>query len=162
MTDRVKTSVFDTLYSSGMNPSGLRVLDLFSGTGSLALEALSRGAREVHIVESHRQAIRIIKKNCQLLKIKSGIKIHHQDVFQFLSSYKGEAFDLIFADPPFKKQYGKKICEYFTSSFVRGGRTMLVLELSSQEELMETNQMYNLFTHKKFGDKQIFFYLGSK
>ena len=158
MTDRVKTSVFDTLYSSGMDPSGLRVLDLFSGTGSLALEALSRGAKEVHIVESHRQAIRIIRKNCQLLKIKSGIKIHHQDVFQFLNSYKGEAFDLVFADPPFKKQYGKKICEYFTSSSVKGDRTMLVLELSSQEELMETNQMYNLFTHKKFGDKQVFFY----
>ena len=158
MTDRVKTSVFDTLYSSGMDPSGLRVLDLFSGTGSLALEALSRGAKEVHIVESHRQAIRIIRKNCQLLKVKSGIKIHQQDVFQFLNSYKGEAFDLVFADPPFKKQYGKKICEYFTSSSVKGDRTMLVLELSSQEELMETNQMYNLFTHKKFGDKQVFFY----
>ena len=141
-----------------MDPSGLRVLDLFSGTGSLALEALSRGAKEVHIVESHRQAIRIIRKNCQLLKVKSGIKIHQQDVFQFLNSYKGEAFDLVFADPPFKKQYGKKICEYFTSSSVKGDRTMLVLELSSQEELMETNQMYNLFTHKKFGDKQVFFY----
>ena len=69
MTDRVKNlCFFDTLYSNGMDPSGLRVLDLFSGTGSLALEALSRGAKEVHIVESHRQAIRIIRKKLSIVK----------------------------------------------------------------------------------------------
>ena len=161
MTDRVKTAVFNTLYSQGRSPAGLRVLDLFSGTGSLALESLSRGAKKVDMVESHPQAIRIIKKNCQRLKIKSGIKIHHQDVFRFLSSYKGEVFDLVFADPPFKKKYGSKILKYFFSSFVGGKETMLILELSSQEELVKVNQAYKLFTHKKFGDKQVFFYCRS-
>ena len=161
MTDRVKTAVFNTLYSSGMEPSGLRVLDLFSGTGSLALESLSRGAKEVHIVESHPQAIQVIKKNCQLLKVQPDIKIHHQDVFRFLKSYEGKAFDLVFADPPFKKKYGERILEYFSSSSVGEEKTVLVLELSSQEELTEENPSYNLFTHKKFGDKQVFFYCRS-
>ena len=158
MTDRVKTSVFDTLYSWGRDPLDKRVLDLFSGTGNLALESLSRGAREVHIVESHPRALRIIKKNCHLLNIKSGLKIHSRDVFRFLRSYKGPAFDLVFADPPFSLKYGAKIWENFISSSVRGNKTALILELSSQEGGVEIKPPFNLFTHKTFGDKQVFFY----
>ena len=158
MTDRVKTSVFDTLYSASMDPAGKRVLDLFSGTGSLALEALSRGAKQVHLVDSNKKAIQIIKKNCQKLKIFSGVDVYQKDVFRFLSIYKGEKFELIFADPPFKHKWGKKILESFISSSVVGDGTILVLEVSSQEDLPEKNDLYHLVTKKKFGDKKVLFY----
>ena len=160
MTDRVKTSVFNTLYSSGREPENQSVLDLFSGTGNLALEALSRGAKEAYLVDSSKKAVQIIRKNCQLLKIQSSVKIYQKDVFRFLSTYKGKSFELVFADPPFKKHWGKHILKSFISSPAVGDNTMLVLEISSQEDLPEKGDGYYLFTKKQFGDKQVlFFYL---
>ena len=164
MTDRVKTSVFNTLYSRCGEMEGLRVLDLFSGTGGLALEALSRGAGEVYMVDASKKAVEIIKKNYKLL-IPSGfnknqqqvesvkpstvvkhkqncaktppgiIKIYQKDVFRFLSSYRGKSFDLIFADPPFNKYYGKKILSACASSQALGQGSLLVLEISAQEKI---------------------------
>ncbi len=158
MTDRVKTVVFDTLYSAGLNFVDSRVLDLFSGTGNLALEALSRGAKEAYLVDSNKRAIQIIRKNCRLLNIHSGIKICHKDVFHFLDSYKGSSFELVFADPPFKKKLGKKTLDRFSLSKVGGVNTFLVLEISVQEECLEKIGSYQLFTRKRFGDKQVLFY----
>ena len=83
MTGRVKTSVFNTLHSRGRGPEGSRVLDLFSGTGSLALESLSRGAKEAYVVDKSPKAVKIIKKNSRILKIQSNIKIYKKDVFRF-------------------------------------------------------------------------------
>ena len=158
MTDRVKTSVFNTLFSFGLEPSGRRILDLFAGTGNLALEALSRGAIEVHLVESHKKAVQIIKKNCRILKNPNGVKIHNKNVFPFLSAYKGESFDLVFADPPFQKRWGGNVLENVVSSQIARKDTMLVLEVSSQENIPEKPDSYRLATHKKFGDKKVLFY----
>ena len=158
MTDRVKTSVFNTLYSYDLSPQSRRVLDLFSGTGNLGLESLSRGASQVYLVDSHKKAVQIIKKNGQLLKVQSDIKLVCKDVFRFVSSYKSQAFDLIFADPPFKKHWGEKILESCSSSQVVQEGTMLILESPSQESTPERTNFYKLFTQKKFGDKKILFY----
>ena len=158
MTDRVKTVVFDTLYSAGLNFVDSRVLDLFSGTGNLALEALSRGAKEAYLVDSSKKSIQIIRKNCQLLDVHSNIRIYHKDVFHFLDSYKGDSFELVFADPPFKKKLGKKTLDKLSLSKVGRVSTFLVLETSVQEEFLEKAGSYQLFTKKKFGDKQVLFY----
>lgn len=158
MTDRVKTSVFNTLYSYDLSPQGQSVLDLFSGTGNLGLESLSRGARQAYLVDSSKKSVQIIKKNIQLLKIQSGIQLLCKDVFRFISGYKGQAFDLIFADPPFKKHWGEKILESCSSSQVVKEGTMLILESPSQESIPERTNFYKLFTQKKFGDKKILFY----
>ncbi|MDE0518775.1 MAG: 16S rRNA (guanine(966)-N(2))-methyltransferase RsmD [Bdellovibrionales bacterium] len=158
MTSRVKSSVFNTLYSYGWDPSESRVLDLFSGTGNLALETLSRGARDVHLVESHKKALQIIKKNCRILKNPRGIKIHNKNVFSFLSSYRGESFDLIFADPPFQKRWGGRILEALILSKTAGEHSLLVLEISSQESIPEESGSHRLKICKKFGDKRVLFY----
>ena len=158
MTDRVRTSLFDTLYSNGLAPMNKRVLDLFAGTGSLAFEALSRGAKEVTLVEENKKAIHIIKKNQAKLKINSGLKVYHKDVFRFLSSYRAQPFDLVFADPPFKKQYGEKVLSASANSLALKTGTMLFLELSIKEDPPEKSSFYQLTNKKKFGDKKILFY----
>lgn len=189
MTDRVKTSVFNSLYSKLGGMENQRVLDLFSGTGNLALEALSRGAREVYMVDSHKKAIQIIRENCRLLTLPSkrkkseyekflleggksvsreftqkgirlpdNVKICQKDVFHFLSAYKGKSFNLIFADPPFKKHYGEKILKACVSSKALGKGTTLVLEISTQEKTLEETNLYPLILKKQFGDKQVLFY----
>lgn len=158
MTDRVKTSVFDTLYSICEELENKRVLDLFSGTGNLALEAFSRGAKPVYLVDKNYKSIQIIKQNCQKLKIHEGVTIYRKDVFSFLSTYKLKPFNLIFADPPFKEQLGTKILNTLVSSAVIGAETILVLEVSSQEEVLDKNNFCSLFTKKNFGDKKVLFY----
>ena len=158
MTDRVKTSVFNTLYSQIGEVEGLRVLDLFSGTGSLGLEAYSRGASHVIAVDSHKKAVQIIKKNLQLLKITSHFKVYQKNVFSFLSHYKGEKFNLVFADPPFKAHYGQKILNHCATSSALGKDSVLVLEVSAQEDIPKKMGFAHLLTQKSFGDKKVFFY----
>ena len=93
MTDRVKETVFNVL--SPYLFEDCRVLDLFSGTGSLALEALSRGAQTAHVVERHSACIKLIQKNTAFLPKDKKLWIH-----------KKKCFFLFKTKIPFKKQRG--------------------------------------------------------
>jgi len=95
--DRVREAVFSSL---GDRVIGAVVLDLFAGSGALAIEALSRGARNADIVDSHRQAINAIHSNLARTKLAAGV--HQRDAFKFLAQASGP-YDLIFADPPYVK-----------------------------------------------------------
>ena len=162
MTARVKTSVFDVL-SSRISFSSHKILDLFSGTGSLAFESLSRGAKEAHLVDSGRQFISVVEKNVQLLKIDKEVVIYHRDVFRFLSSRvvtgrRSIEFGLIFADPPFNKEWGLKVLSYLRRFTAIQAGAICVLEISIQESSPPSTDSYHLFTERKFGDKKVLFY----
>lgn len=96
MMDRVRGAVFSSL---GDRVPDARVADLFSGSGAIGIEALSRGAASCAFVDSHRKAVQAIRDN--LARAKLAGKVLPQDVAAFLSSAAAEAFDLVFADPPF-------------------------------------------------------------
>jgi 16S rRNA (guanine966-N2)-methyltransferase len=98
-TDRVRGAIFSSL---GGLVAGSRVLDLFAGSGAMGIEALSRGAAAATFVESHARCAGAISRN--LLKTRQTGKIIRQDVFTFLARWDSAgAFDLIFADPPYRK-----------------------------------------------------------
>ena len=158
MTDRVKTSVFNVLYSIRGDLKSCTVLDLFSGTGNLALEAISRGAKLAYCIDINKKSIELIKKNADLLKVSSQIKTYRQNVFSFLESEVKNDFDIIFADPPFQKKWGQKILDKMEKSAVFGKNTLLVLELPSQEKINIESKAYLLLTKKFFGDKQVCFF----
>ncbi len=102
--DRVKGAIFSSL---GELIIGARVLDLFAGSGSLGIEALSRGAASAIFVESDRAGLATIEKNLQKTKLVGSI--HGSDVFHFLDRLAAPAsFDLIFADPPYAKKNGDR------------------------------------------------------
>jgi 16S rRNA (guanine966-N2)-methyltransferase len=98
--DRVREALFSSLGEWILDAA---VLDLFSGSGSVGIEALSRGAGSVDFVERQRDCADAIRKNLQ----KTGLTaaIHNQDVFDFIEKQREQnpAYDLIFADPPYKK-----------------------------------------------------------
>ena len=158
MTDRVKNTVFNTL-SSYITWSSQCVLDLFSGTGNLAFEALSRGAVEASFVDSSVKSIRIIHNNRRYLNIPSRYRIYQKDVFRFIFAYRGDPFSLIFADPPFAKNYGQKILNSLNNSQVVKTGSVLVLEVSSHENMVSLAKPCRLFTKKEFGDKKVLFYV---
>jgi 16S rRNA (guanine966-N2)-methyltransferase len=97
--DRVKAAIFSSL---GADVIGARVLDLFSGSGALGIEALSRGAASAIFVDEDRQSIATIEKNLTKTKLKG--RIRRQEVFEFLKSERSaEPFEIVFADPPYEK-----------------------------------------------------------
>jgi 16S rRNA (guanine966-N2)-methyltransferase len=154
-TDRVKETIFNKLMH---DINGARVLDLFSGTGNLAIEAYSRGAEYVECVESHRTSLRIIQDNLKKLDISESIKITGVDVFQYLKSYKGEPFHVIFIDPPFTESWAHLCMESVAISKVAGPNTKVVIESSRQERIEDEYGSFHLLDRKAFGDKSASFF----
>ena len=93
--DRVREALFQRLGSL----DGLRVLDLFAGSGALAIEALSRGARSAVLVDSDPRAVAAIRRNLEPLGADA--EVQRRDALAFLRSYEGPPFDLVLLDPPY-------------------------------------------------------------
>jgi 16S rRNA (guanine(966)-N(2))-methyltransferase RsmD len=98
-TDRTKQSIFDIL-AARVDFEGMEVLDLFSGTGSLGLEAISRGAATVTFVDTSRDSLSLLETNIRLLGLESHTTVHQAEVFWFLKNLR-RPYDLVFVDPPF-------------------------------------------------------------
>jgi 16S rRNA (guanine966-N2)-methyltransferase len=78
-----------------------RVLDLYSGSGALGLEALSRGASSVDFVEKNPKSLRALEENIKLLGAEELTTIHRKSALSFASALASEAYDVVFADPPY-------------------------------------------------------------
>jgi 16S rRNA (guanine966-N2)-methyltransferase len=158
-TDRVKESIFNKIQ---FLIDGSRVLDLFSGTGNLAIESYSRGACHVTAVEKNPKSIQIIKKNLEALNILREIDVVTSDVFSFLSNYKGEAFDIVLIDPPFTEKLSHEILKKIGSSKVLNESTQIIIE-SAKGETVETNYLNLKFLDQRsFGDKKVSFFTFEK
>ena len=125
-TDRAKEGLFNIL-NHQIKFEDLKVLDLFSGTGSISYEFASRGSLAVTALDKNKNCIDFIKKTSQNLKMD--IKVIHQDALSFLEQKK-EKFNLIFADPPYdnKKEFYNKIILLCSLNMSSSG--LLILEHS--------------------------------
>ena len=108
---RVRESMFSRL-SVRLDFQGLRVLDLFAGTGSLGIEALSRGAGHVTFVESARAALIALRRNLDALGFSGRARVLKNDVIRALEvlAAAGEHFDLVLLDPPYREGWGDRCC----------------------------------------------------
>jgi 16S rRNA (guanine966-N2)-methyltransferase len=157
-TDRVKETLFNKLMGQ---VEGARVLDLFSGTGNLAIECLSREAAWVDLVENHRKSLEIIRKNFELLKITGEHKVHPVDVFKYLQKYEGDPYGLIIADPPFTQALAHDLAGAIAESRAAGPGTVVVIEASSKERMDEAYPGLTRYDQRTFGDKNLNFFAKS-
>lgn len=108
-SDRVREALFNALahggYADPPVPEGARVLDLFAGTGALGIEALSRGAVRAVFVDDHAPSRALIRETVERLGLNGVTRIWRRDATR-LGPCRGEAFDLIFADPPYGSDLG--------------------------------------------------------
>jgi len=104
---RVRESMFSRL-SVRLDFAGLRVLDLFAGTGSLGIEALSRGAAHVTFVEAARPALTALRRNVVALGFSDRVRVLKSEVMRALETLaaRHEQFDLVLLDPPYRKGWG--------------------------------------------------------
>ncbi len=96
--ERTKEAVFSMLQ---FDIEGRKVLDLFSGSGQMALESLSRGAESAVLLDKSKDAVTVIRKNAEKTRLADKCKIYCADCFDYLSRNKGEKFDIVFIDPPY-------------------------------------------------------------
>lgn len=150
-TDRVK----ETLFNIWQNElEACRALDLFSGTGNLGLEALSRGAKSVVFVDAHPKSIGILRQNVDKLKVEEDFEIVNNDVFRFLKRGGYKAFDLIFIDPPFTEVIADKVLQALSEapSFFHPG-TLIAIESARREKVVDNYGALERYREREFGDK---------
>lgn len=156
-TDRVKESIFNK-WMGYLEDS--RCLDLFSGTGNLSIEALSRGAASVVAVEKSKQSVKIMNENLAKLKIeKKDLQLIQDDVFKFLKNYKGEAFELIFVDPPFTEKWADAVMTALSQSQVVGPGTQIMIESGTKEAISDEYMPLELLDRRPFGDKTVSYFV---
>lgn len=124
-TDLAKEALFNIL-ANRYNFSGMKILDMFSGTGSIGYEFVSRGAGEVTFVEKNFNHLRFIREVIEKLEIKNA-HIIRDDVFRFLKNCP-EKFDIVFGDPPFDASFINEIPNAVFESGILNENGMLILE----------------------------------
>lgn len=100
-TDRTREALFG-LVESRLDLAGADVLDLFAGSGALGLEALSRGAAAVTFVEQQPAVLKVARDNAHALGVAEAAHFWRADAVSYLERYRGPAFSLILADPPYE------------------------------------------------------------
>lgn len=125
---KVRQALFNIIGSV----EGLVILDLYAGSGIMALEALSRGASTATSIEQHQQAIQSQHQTRQLLQLSEGWIIQHSSVEQGLTALAGASFDLIFADPPYAQGEAEKLPLLLDQHSIACGQ--LIIEESSRQQ----------------------------
>ncbi|MDO8549797.1 MAG: 16S rRNA (guanine(966)-N(2))-methyltransferase RsmD [Ignavibacteria bacterium] len=131
MTDRVRETLFNLL-NNKTDFENIKVLDLYSGSGALGLECLSRGASEVHFVEKNFSIYNNLIQNINTLGAIDRCKVHKMETLKFVNSVPGADFDLILADPPFFKDDIYKVVESVLSNKYLNSEGMIIIERSIQ------------------------------
>lgn len=154
--DRVRESVFTALEHRLGSFEGLSVLDLFAGSGALALEALSRGAASAMAVESDRKAADVIRNNAQALGLP--LRLHVQDALKAVAVSSPAAFDVVFADPPYEglreEQVSALVHDLIGNGWLAEGG-WLVLERSSRKPKLALPPGAVEVQERKYGDTTV-------
>jgi 16S rRNA (guanine966-N2)-methyltransferase len=153
-SDRVRESIFSSLYDAII---GTKVLDLFAGTGSFGIEALSRGAAEATFVDQSPKAAQCIAKNLQ--KVKCHGRIFRMTEFAFIkmAAMNNYVYDIIFCDPPYEYQNFLSLLNEIKDAQLVAPFGYLIYESSSRTECPEINFL-KIVKEKKFGDTKITFF----
>ncbi len=151
-TDRAKQTIFDML-SARFDWEGARVLDLFSGSGSLGLEALSRGATHATFVESARSSLDILERNIRALQCDDRATVYQADVFWYLRTTQ-QTFDVVFTDPPYRLERIGELPRRIHESPVTAHGTWVVME-HSRESAVELHETDFEIIRKPFGQTTV-------
>jgi len=146
----VRQSLFDVL---GQRMDGLAVLDLYAGTGSLGLEALSRGAKSAVFIESDVRACGVIYGNIADLKYEQRTRVVRDELPGALGKLRGERFDLVFSDPPYALHASQIVLDRLTSNDLLNPGARVVLEMDRREPPPKTGAKVS--DERRYGDTRI-------
>jgi len=154
--DRIKETMYNILSPELIDAD---VMDIFSGSGALAIEALSRGARYAAIIDNDKQSISVIKENLKKTRLSSESRLMEEDAFHAMEilSREGYSFDIIMMDPPYGQglvqQTIKKILEY---GLIKPDG-IIMAEQGSDEKIFLTEGLH-VFKEKIYKTMRLIFY----
>ena len=133
-SDRVKEAIFNIIQ---FDLEGRRVLDLFAGSGQLAIEALSRGAGYAVLVDQNPEAVKVIKENLKKTKLIDQATVLRADYLQYLSGCR-EKFDIILLDPPYAEKMLETALHKISEIDILNEGGIIVCERAREKELPAT------------------------
>lgn len=158
VTDKIKEALFS---SWQLQIVGAYFLDLFAGSGSMGIEAISRGAEKTVFVEKDRKAVGIIKKNLSSCKFTDGYIIYNDDVFHRIEYLKsdGEQFDIIYLDPPFTiDSIFLPVIETLSDGKLLREDGIIVIRTRKEKEMPDKIGKLEKYKFKTYGISGVHFY----
>ena len=155
---RVKEAVFNLI---GQDITGAKVLDLFAGTGSLGIEALSRGALWALFIDNSQQSIKLIRKNLMLCGYEPLGFVLKRDLIRGLPwrhSLMKKKFDLVFIDPPYGKKFILPILKELSDREILLSPSVVVTETSRTDNLPSVLGKLELVKTRAYGETRINIY----
>lgn len=156
--DRVKEAVFNILQ---FDLKDKNILDLFSGSGALAIEALSRGAKRAVLCDFSSKAVDIINKNLEATRLKERAEVINKDYIEALKilNNKDEKFDIIFLDPPYKTDFIIRSIELIITYNLLQENGIIVAETDDKNRVEQIKGINNIeiYNIRKYGKKEIIF-----
>ncbi|MEO1291559.1 MAG: 16S rRNA (guanine(966)-N(2))-methyltransferase RsmD [Pseudomonadota bacterium] len=153
-TDRVRESLMNVIEHGEYPPfDGARVLDLFAGTGALGLEALSRGASHVVLVDDNPTARALIRQNIETLGATGQTKLFRRDATR-LGPNRGAAFDIVFLDPPYRSGLGRRA---LASALEHGwlAADALIIWETAGDEAVDPPETLRIVDERRYGETKI-------
>ena len=130
-SDRVKEAIFNIIQ---FDVEGRRILDLFAGSGQMAIEALSRGASYAVLVDRNAEAVRVIRDNVKKVHFEDRTTILQSDYLRYLSTCR-EKFDIIFLDPPYAETFLEKALQKISEIDILSEGGIIVCERSREKHI---------------------------
>jgi 16S rRNA (guanine966-N2)-methyltransferase len=161
-TDMAREALFNILFSAkslreiGFNILGANVLDVCCGSGAVALEALSRGAKSATLIDNNRAHLELVRKNLDILGIVSEVKVIQADARNLNSS--SEFFDLVFIDPPYEDDYLTIIKSLLEKSWIKE-KSLVVIEFKTKNGILGIESFLKEIEVRTYGGTSFGFFV---
>ena len=150
-TDKVRGAIFNLL---SFYPIEGCCLDLFSGSGAMGLEALSRGCSKAYFNDLGKKAYLITKENCKALGYSNEVVITNLDYKKALQLYK-EPFDLVFLDPPYKLDCCNEIIEFIEKNDLLTNNGLIICEVD-KDTIIKPTEKLEIYKEKNYGIRSVY------
>lgn len=153
-TDKNRESLFNILNSgkslreTNFKFDGAEILDVCCGTGAVAFEALSRGAKSAFLIDKNREHLEVARKNAQLLKVENCVEFLCADAKKLPQNEKN--FDLIFIDPPYAEDYSALIESLLEKNWIKKS-ALIVVEFETNKEPDFSSKNFQLLDSRQYG-----------
>jgi 16S rRNA (guanine(966)-N(2))-methyltransferase RsmD len=156
ITDRVKQALFNILMD---DVRGTKWLDLFAGTGAVGIEALSRGASEVTLIDQEPQAIKTIKENLAIAGLDAKAKVIRQDAFAYIGARPNATYDFIYIAPPqFQGLWSRALTALDNNAGWLGADGAAIVQIAPKEYTPLPLQYLELGDERRYGNTLLLFF----
>ena len=154
--DRVKESLFNIIQNDIEDST---VLDLFSGSGAIGLEFLSRGAKRAVLCDSSKDAIKIIKQNVQKTHFEEKVEVYNMEFTKLVERLQNQKFDIIYIDPPYVTKYILKSIEKIIAQGNLKKEGIMILETDDEQRIFREieSEEVRIVDKRKYGRATIIF-----